>query len=63
VWQIDAGNAGNPSHSGNDGQTFLNIIVGTKKVIFEVWKGRSGDFELVDSWSVSVKNKKSLSTI
>lgn len=58
LWQIDVGNAGNESHSKNDGQTFLNIIVGNPRVRFEVWRGEDGEFQKADAWSVKTRRRR-----
>ncbi len=53
TWQIDVGNAGNPSHA-DPFQTILNTTVTPSKVRFDIWNNDGGAYHLAETWSVSI---------
>jgi hypothetical protein len=51
VWQIVDGSAG--TESGDDGLTFLDIVVGSSEAIINVYRdGQNGTFSLADTIAV-----------
>ena len=54
VWQIDVGNAGN---DGGDGKTFLDVVVNSTQVQFNVWRDNgTGNFSLTETISTPIIN-------
>jgi len=55
VWQVTAGNAGNPAHSEGDGFTFLDVEVFERSVRLCAWRGNRGRFVPDDCWEIEAE--------
>jgi hypothetical protein len=54
TWQVDVGNAGNPT-STEPWQTFMDVTVTNTDVTFKTWQGmENSPFTTVESWTVEI---------